>query len=409
MSNDGNEEIGGNSRVCESESESQANNMLKDDCGTSMEMNEINQSMNKQKEEDESQSTKANTVSPVSLQVNVRSVVKTCIENYDNHSIDDKVSKAEVIMDNKLNHIPTVIDDGHEYVIFDKELVNEGSRKRDLSACGYFVGYRMSIQELRYHLYRMWGKFRLKHILNNGNEVFVFKFDNLQRLSVIDSEPWIVNNKPMVVQKWDSNVNLDRTEHKTLPLWVKLMNLPLKAWINMGLSALASRIGSPLIMDAMTTSMCNQGIGILGYAKVLVEVNADKGLVDHIDVMYRNNVTENLEKNDKHDSYKTPTKKILNVNASVIKDVRSIANKFAMLQEINRDCLSMKLSKQDKEEVGKYENQYGDDKDIGRDSTDDEADIELDESDVYVDNSGTTKFMTENEVSGLGSDFLSNA
>nr|GEV55930.1 zinc knuckle CX2CX4HX4C [Tanacetum cinerariifolium] len=283
MSNDGNEEIGGNSK---------ARNMLKDDCGTSMEMNEINQSMNKQKEDDESQSTKANTVSPVSLQVNVQSIVKTCIENCDNHNIADKVGKAEVIMDNKLNHIPTVIDDGHEYAIFDEELVNEGSRKRDLSAFGYFVSYRMSIQELRYHLYRMRGKFRLKHILNNGNGVFVFKFDNLQGLnSVIESGPWIVNNKPMVVQKWDPNVNLDRTEPKTLPLWVKLMNLPLKAWSNMGLSALASRIGLPLIMDAMTTK--------------------------------------------------------------------------------------------------NWENQYGNDKDIGRDSTDDETDIELDENDVYVDNSRT--------------------
>ncbi|GKB71151.1 RNA-directed DNA polymerase, eukaryota, reverse transcriptase zinc-binding domain protein [Tanacetum coccineum] len=41
-------------------------------------------------------------------------------------------------------------------------------------------------------------------------------------------------------------------------------------------------------MDAMITSMCNQGIGRLGYAIVLVEVNADKFLANHIDVMYRN-------------------------------------------------------------------------------------------------------------------------
>ncbi|GJZ70695.1 zinc knuckle CX2CX4HX4C containing protein [Tanacetum coccineum] len=213
--NDENVEIRGNSRVCESVNKSQTDNtesMLKDDCETSLGMNQLNQSMNKQKQDVESQNYQANTVSPVPLQVNVQSLVKACLDNYDIHSYADKVNKADVTIDNKLNHIPTAINEGHEYVIFDEELVTEGSRKWELSACGYFVGYRMSIQELRYHLYRMWGKFGLKHILNNGNGVFVFKFNNMQGLNtVIKSGPWIVNSKPMVVQKWDPSVNLDRT------------------------------------------------------------------------------------------------------------------------------------------------------------------------------------------------------
>ncbi|GKD31040.1 hypothetical protein Tco_1241818 [Tanacetum coccineum] len=49
-------------------------------------------------------------------------------------------------------------------------------------------------------------------------------------------------------------------------------------------------------MDAMTTSMCNQGISRLAYARVLVEVNNDKVLPSHIDVMYKteDNDEENL-------------------------------------------------------------------------------------------------------------------
>ncbi|GKD77672.1 RNA-directed DNA polymerase, eukaryota, reverse transcriptase zinc-binding domain protein [Tanacetum coccineum] len=66
-----------------------------------------------------------------------------------------------------------------------------------------------------------------------------------------------------------------------------MMSPPLEAWSSVGLSVFASRIGTPLIMDAMTTRMCNQRIGSLGYDKVLVEVNADKGLEDHIDVLYK--------------------------------------------------------------------------------------------------------------------------
>ncbi|GJT82248.1 RNA-directed DNA polymerase, eukaryota [Tanacetum coccineum] len=78
----------------------------------------------------------------------------------------------------------------NEFLIFDDELVMEGSKKWEMSACGYFVGYRMYMQELNYHLYRMWKKFGLKHTLNNGNAIFVFKFNNSQGLQiVIESGP----------------------------------------------------------------------------------------------------------------------------------------------------------------------------------------------------------------------------
>ncbi|GJZ84344.1 RNA-directed DNA polymerase, eukaryota, reverse transcriptase zinc-binding domain protein [Tanacetum coccineum] len=112
--------------------------------------------------------------------------------NVEVKSYVEKLLNNKETVDNKLCHIPTVINEsGQEFVIFDEELVKEGSKKWELSACGYFVGYRMSMQELSYHLYRMWGKFGLKHILNNGNGIFAFKFNNAQGLqAVIESGPY---------------------------------------------------------------------------------------------------------------------------------------------------------------------------------------------------------------------------
>ncbi|GKA00335.1 hypothetical protein Tco_0672885 [Tanacetum coccineum] len=68
------------------------------------------------------------------------------------------------------------------------------------------------------------------------------------------------------------------------------------------------------------------------------------------------NATKKLNQNDNHESYKTPIqsqRKIWNVDDNVIKDVRSTANKFSVLQEIE-ESTRLKLSKQEKEEVGKY-------------------------------------------------------
>ncbi|GJZ52113.1 zinc knuckle CX2CX4HX4C containing protein [Tanacetum coccineum] len=131
------------------------------------------------------------------------------------------------------------IDNGVEVVIFDDEIIKEGGKKWDLT-----------------------GKYRLKNIITHGNEIYLFKFKNENGLSdVIENGPWMVNGKPMFVQKWDLSVCLERTEPNKLLLWVKFKNLPLEAWSTKGNSAIPSRLGNPLIMDQVTTQMCNSGNG----------------------------------------------------------------------------------------------------------------------------------------------------
>ncbi|GJT46964.1 zinc knuckle CX2CX4HX4C containing protein [Tanacetum coccineum] len=113
--------------------------------------------------------------------------------------------------------------------------------------------------ELNYHLFRMWGKYGLRKITSIGNGNYVFKFNNENNLqTVIENDVWIVNNKPMVVQKWDINVDINKLKFDILPIWIKLVNLPLDAWTMKG----------------------------LGYARVLVEVEAKKGLLESINIQY---------------------------------------------------------------------------------------------------------------------------
>nr|GEW85148.1 hypothetical protein [Tanacetum cinerariifolium] len=88
---------------------------------------------------------------------------------------------------------------------------------------------------------------------------------------------------------WISNETSDN-----IPLWVKLVNLPFEAWNTKVTSSNASCLGKPLIMDKMTTRMCNEGVGRLRFATVLIVVNADKELKDIIEICYKdkNNVTK---------------------------------------------------------------------------------------------------------------------
>ncbi|GJV26152.1 hypothetical protein Tco_1378847 [Tanacetum coccineum] len=65
------------------------------------------------------------------------------------------------------------------------------------------------------------------------------------------------------------------------------MNVPLEAWNVKGISRLASMIGNPIIIDRITTSMCEKSYGRASFARVLVEVDAEKGLVDNVEVCYK--------------------------------------------------------------------------------------------------------------------------
>ncbi|GJZ56713.1 zinc knuckle CX2CX4HX4C containing protein [Tanacetum coccineum] len=163
---------------------------------------------------------------------------------------------------------PIEIDEnGNEIVIFDDDLINAGSVKWNLTLCGYFVGHTMNTNELRYNLRRMWSRNGLKEVVDSNSGIFFIKFHNEEGVKyVVKKSPWMVNGKPFVVQKWDINICLDKTETVKLHVWIKLCNVPLEAWTIEGISALASRL--------------------------LIEIDASKELLDVVEVEYRNALKE---------------------------------------------------------------------------------------------------------------------
>ncbi|GJV32920.1 RNA-directed DNA polymerase, eukaryota, reverse transcriptase zinc-binding domain protein [Tanacetum coccineum] len=100
-----------------------------------------------------------------------------------------------------------------------------------------------------------------------------------------------LNLIPLCVEngREDPDVVIDRSEPKTLPCWIKLHNVPLEACTSNGISAIASGLGKPLIMDKTTAKMCRGAISNFRYARVLVEIQADKEFKDKIEICYKNN------------------------------------------------------------------------------------------------------------------------
>ncbi|GKD77149.1 zinc knuckle CX2CX4HX4C containing protein [Tanacetum coccineum] len=158
--------------------------------------------------------------------------------------------------------------------------------KSQISSASYIVSTGRRIIKSRHGF---------KDIVDLKNGVYFMKFHTDEGLELISNNgPWIVKNKPLIVQKWDINVNLDKTDPDTIPLWVKIYNVPLEAWTVKGISALASRVGKPLVMDSVTASMCNLVVERTGFARVLVEVKANKALPSEIEIVYKNKAKEEI-------------------------------------------------------------------------------------------------------------------
>ncbi|GJS92346.1 RNA-directed DNA polymerase, eukaryota, reverse transcriptase zinc-binding domain protein [Tanacetum coccineum] len=128
------------------------------------------------------------------------------------------------LSENKLYQVPTSINEnGDEVVVFDEELMREGSEKWKNTVYGYFIGCNMPIYEVKYNLRRIWGKYGLKEIIVDEEGLCFIKFRS---------------------EEGENN----------------MFNVPLEAWSTKGISTLSRR--------------------------VLVELEAAKGLPESIEINY---------------------------------------------------------------------------------------------------------------------------
>ncbi|GKC32531.1 zinc knuckle CX2CX4HX4C containing protein [Tanacetum coccineum] len=209
---------------------------------------------------------------------------------------EKRKSYADVIdedmgeLDKNLMDIPTELDsNGIEIVVFDDVMIAEGSKKWERTLCAYFVGYSMAVSELKYNLRKMWSRYGFKDIVDYNNGVYFMKFNNENGLqNVVNNRPWMVKNKPLIVQKWDINMCLDKTEPETIPLWIKIGSVPLEAWTIKGISQALALVELDILW------LCLQCLN----NKVNIRPEANKEREDKEVNQSNGNLKNGTEKND---------------------------------------------------------------------------------------------------------------
>ncbi|XP_030440991.1 uncharacterized protein LOC115663078 [Syzygium oleosum] len=85
---------------------------------------------------------------------------------------------------------------------------------------------------------------------------------------------------PMILQQWHPALKMKKNHHESLPVWVKLRDIPYALWSVAGISTIASAIGKPLHVDMQTEKM-----RMISYAIVCVEIKANQKILASVEVI----------------------------------------------------------------------------------------------------------------------------
>ncbi|KAI0522686.1 hypothetical protein KFK09_005071 [Dendrobium nobile] len=96
---------------------------------------------------------------------------------------------------------------------------------------------------------------------------------------------WFFLGRPFLLQKWSPKFRPKRENFTSIPIWVKIHDLPLVCWNSEGISRIASKIGIPLAVDALTAQKTR-----LTFARVCIQVDASATYPEEIPISIEDDV-----------------------------------------------------------------------------------------------------------------------
>ncbi|GKD35459.1 zinc knuckle CX2CX4HX4C containing protein [Tanacetum coccineum] len=103
-----------------------------------------------------------------------------------------------------------------------------------------------------------------------NNTVYGFFLEGIE--AMLESSPWLICNVPLVLKKWTPNVNIMKDDVCNIHVWVKFHDVPITAFTEYVLSAIATKLDSPLMLDSYMAAMCIDSWGRASYARSMIEL-----------------------------------------------------------------------------------------------------------------------------------------
>ncbi|KAI3965555.1 hypothetical protein MKX01_010512 [Papaver californicum] len=184
----------------------------------------------------------------------------------------------------KLEFFEPSFEEGKLHIEFSDEEFRAVYDEWENSLVGFFVGedvpFNMDLKMIE-KLWEVKGDFS---VFTTENRYFIFQFSCVEeKMRVLESANlWRIRQRQLILKEWDSKLMLERTDMESLPIWVKIYNLPLFFWTPSVLSKVGSGLGTPLYADQKT-----QNRQELAYAMLCIEFDAYKPLPESLRILVK--------------------------------------------------------------------------------------------------------------------------
>ncbi|XP_021730685.1 uncharacterized protein LOC110697610 [Chenopodium quinoa] len=139
-----------------------------------------------------------------------------------------------------LSYVPPLIKNGKLVVVLPVNEIDEGTKKWRNAIVLFVVGYYPTIASIKRFIADEWGK-------------------------------------PTIVKPWSEKFDFNAEILRTIPLWVKLPNLPLNCWGFETLSRIGSILGVPICAYECTSRQLR-----VSFARMLIEIDITKPLAKSV-------------------------------------------------------------------------------------------------------------------------------
>nr|GEW43372.1 hypothetical protein [Tanacetum cinerariifolium] len=117
-------------------------------------------------------------------------------------------------------------------------------------------------------------------------DMHFFKFGSKEGIkAMLKSSSWLIHNVPLILKQWTSDANIIKADVWNIPVSVKFHDVPITAFTEDQLSAITSKLDSPLMLDSYTAAMCTDSWGRASYDRAIIKLKVDNDFRDTIIVV----------------------------------------------------------------------------------------------------------------------------
>ncbi|KAF5201499.1 hypothetical protein FRX31_008918 [Thalictrum thalictroides] len=146
----------------------------------------------------------------------------------------------------ELCYIDPIYEEGK--LIIDVDLLNEGSHEWENRVVGFFLDKKLPFSMVKDTVEKKWTLKGSMDLALDG-DMYYFTFHNEEdRAQILDEGSFFIAGKLFVIRAWSREVEENRGSITSVPIWVKMFNVPKYLWNKKGLSLLEKEIPNSIVL-----------------------------------------------------------------------------------------------------------------------------------------------------------------